>query len=188
MEVFILKIDTNRLIEDKKYCEDVFNYFLRVKTIKETHTAFFVKHINKAISNLEFANFILDEHNHSIKKTFSNKTFYDWCITIYYYSLYHAVLALVVKLEYESKNHLATISAVALFYYHKDNILDKKDIQFIIEHIDIDKEEISMLLDSKSIRERACYGVDESFQLYQAKNMQEKTADFVNKAKILLKE
>lgn len=188
MGVFILKIDTNKIIEDKEYCEDVFNYFLRVKTIKEIRTTFFEKHINKAISNLEFANFILDEHNHSIKKAFSNKTFYDWCITIYYYALYHAVLALVVKIGYESKNHLATISAVALFYYHKDNILDKKDIQFIIEHIDIDKEEIGMLLDSKNIRERACYGVDESFQLGQAISMQKKTADFVNKIKSLLKE
>jgi hypothetical protein len=43
-----------------------------------------------------------------------------------------------------------------------------------------------MLLNSKELRERACYGVDETFQLIQTKQIQQETAEFVNKIKIIL--
>ena len=67
--------------------------------------------------------------------------------------------------SYESKNHLATITAITLFYYHKDNILNQKDIEFLMEKITFDKKEIDLVIDSKDLRERASYGVDEMFEL-----------------------
>jgi len=182
-----MKVDINKIIENKEYCEKIFKHYAKIKVLRETSPAF-KKHLNKAISNLEFANFILAEHEHSIKEKLPNRTFYDWCITIYYYSIYHTVLALTAKIGYESKSHLATITAITLFYYHKGNILNKEDIEFIIEKIHLEKQEIDLVLDSKKLRERACYGADELFELSQAKRLQEQTADFVNKIRSMLEE
>ncbi len=182
-----MKVDIQKLIKDKKYCENIFKHYVKIKVLRKTDPNLFEKHLNKALNNLEFANFILTEHNYSIKEKLPKKTFYDWCITIYYYSIYHIALTLTTKIGFESKSHLATITAITLFYYHNDNILKKEDIEFIIEKIHLEKEEIDLVLDSKKLREKACYGADEIFELSQAKRLQEQTAEFVNKIRLLLK-
>ena len=87
---------------------------------------------------------------------------------------------------YKSNSHLATLTTITLFYYHKDNILKKEDIDFLLEKITLDKNEIDFLIESKELRERACYGVDESFNISIAKMLKKETADFVNKIKELL--
>jgi len=50
------------------------------------------------------------------------------------------------------------------------------------------KKDINLVLDSKRLRERACYGTDEQFEFSLAKRMQEQTAEFVTRIKILLEE
>ena len=183
-----MKIEIEKLIDDEKYCEKVFNFFIKKEVIRKTNPLLFEKHLNRAIDNLEFGNFILSEHNYSIKRKLKNKSFYDWCIIIYYYAVYHSVLALISKANFESKNHLASISALVYIYYHKKNILNKEDVDFIIQNLNIEKGEIEFVSDSKRLRERASYRVDEIFNLNLAKELQEKTADFVNKIKNILKE
>ncbi len=177
-----------KLVEDKKYCETTFRHYMKIKVLRETDSGLFGKHLNKAVSNLEFANFILTEHNHSIKEKLPKRAFYDWCVTVYYYAVYHAALALIAKIGYESKSHLATVTAITLFYYHRDNILKKEEIELIIEKIHLEEREIDFVADSKDLRERACYGADELFELSQAKRLQEQTADFVSKIKTMLEE
>ena len=183
-----MKIDFNKLLKNKAYCGDIFNFFVRKKIIKKTSGLFFEKHLKKSLSNLEFGNFILSEHNYSIKKKLKGKSFYDWVAVIYYYALYHSVLALISKAGFESKNHLASISALAYIYYHKRNLLNKEDIQMIIDNFNIKVEEIEFIVSSKETREKASYRVDEEFDMAMAENLQEKTADFVNKVRELLKE
>lgn len=73
-----------------------------------------------------------------------------------------------------------------MFYYHKDNLLKKEDIDFLIEKINIEEKEIDFVIESKDLRERACYNVDENFNISIAKSLQTQTADFVNKIKELL--
>ena len=181
-----MKVNIQKLIKNKKYCEMVFKKYVKIKVLRETNRKLFEKYLKKGLSNLEFGNFILTEHNYSIKEKLPKKIFYDWCITIYYYSIYHICLALTTKIGYESKSHLATINAIILFYYHKENILKKEDIDFIIEKIHLEKEDINLVLDSKDLREKACYGADKLFELSQTKKLQEQTVKFVNKIKFLL--
>jgi uncharacterized protein (UPF0332 family) len=180
-------INQEKLLTDKAYCEEIFKSFLKKKAIKEDKLKAFKKHLDKSMNNLEFANYILEEHNHSVKEKLPNKKFYDWCITIYYYSLYHSALALVSKAGFESKNHLATITALTLFYYHKNNILNKEEIEFLLNSFAIEKEDINFILDTKDLRERASYGV-ESFEQKQAEDLRVEVADFVNKCKEILEE
>ncbi|MBU3913338.1 MAG: hypothetical protein KKE50_04555 [Nanoarchaeota archaeon] len=183
-----MKIEINRLIEEKEYCRDVFNFFINKEIIKKTNPALFEKHLNKSLNNLEFGNFVLSEHNYSIKKKLKGKSFYDWCVVIYYYAIYHAVLALISKAGFESKNHLASISALTYIYYHKKNLLNKEDIQMIIDNFNIKGEEIEFIANSKEMREKASYRVDEDFGIALAEDMRKKTVDFVNKIKMLLEE
>ncbi len=182
-----MKFDAGRLTKEKQYCEELFYHYIKIKTIKKTNPDY-KKYVNKAISNLEFANFLLEEHNFSIKEKLPNRNYYDWCITIYYYSIYHISLALLAKLGYKSNSHLATLAAITLFYYHKDNVLKKEDIDFLLERINLEEKEIDFVIESKDLRERACYGVDELFNISMAKMLQKQTADFVNKIKELLDE
>lgn len=186
MEVFGMSVDPVRMIKDKNYCREVFNHFIQNKIIHKVEPDLFIKHMNKAVDNLEFGNFIFNEHLYSIKKKFRDKFFYDWCIVIYYYSVYHALLALIFKAGFKSKNHLASISALTYIYYHKRNLLNKEDIQFILDGFMIEAEDIEFMINSKEMRERASYSVDVSFNLYLAKEMQEKTANFVTKVKLML--
>ena len=127
MGVFGMKFEPNRLTKEKKYCEELFNHYIKIKSIKKTNPDY-KKHITKAVSNLELANFLLEEHNFSIKEKLPNRKYYDWCITIYYYSIYHISLALLAKLGYKSNSHFATLAAITLFYYHKDNALKKEEV------------------------------------------------------------
>lgn len=183
-----MKVDIQKLIRSKEYCEAIFKRYVINRVLKPTDSTLFTKHLNKALDNLEFANFILAEHDYSIKEKLPKKTFYDWCITIYYYAIYHTALALVTKIGYDSNSHLATITAVTLFYYHRDNILKKEDIDFLIERIHLNKEDIDLVLTSKDLREKACYGTDSLFESSLAKRLQRQTADFVNRIRPLLEE
>lgn len=182
-----MKFELDKLTKEKKYCEELFSHCIKTKTLRKTNPDY-KKHVRKAISNLELANFLLEEHNFSIKEKLPNRNYYDWCITIYYYSIYHISLALLAKLGYKSNSHLATLAAITLFYYHKDNVLQKKDIDFLLEKISLEEKEIDFVIESKDYRERACYGVDENFNISIAKLLQKQTADFVNKIKELLVE
>ena len=182
-----MKVEINKLIENKEYCREIFNFFIKKEVIKKVNLVLFEKYLNKSLSNLEFANFILSEHNYSIRKKLKGKSFYDWCIVIYYYAIYHSVLALISKAGFESKNHLASISALTYIYYHNRNVLDKEDIQFVIDNLHIQGEEIEFIASSKEMRERASYKVDETFDIRLAKDLQEKIAEFVNKVREILR-
>src|SRR3989344_346635 len=182
-----MKFDANRLVKEKKYCEELFKHYNKIKSLKKANLEY-KKHIAKAISNLEFANYLLEEHNFSIKKKLPDREYYDWCITIYYYAIYHTSLALLSKLGYRSGSHFATLATITLFYYHKDNVLKREDIDFLLEKINLEEKEIDFVIGSKDLRERACYGVDESFNISIATLLQKQTVDFVNKIKELLTE
>ena len=47
--------------------------------------------------NLTFANWIIEKHKDEIPTVFGGDNFYDWVISIYYYAIYHAALALMSK-------------------------------------------------------------------------------------------
>jgi len=175
-----MRINMKRLIKEEKYCKKVFEFFIKTGAIRKEQVSY-KRHLDKSLSNLEFANFILEERD--LIKAKLNKSFYDWCIVIYYYAVYHSALALLSRIGYKSKNHLASICAIILFYYHKNNVLEKEDINFIVDKIGIKKEDVDFLIDSKELRERASYRVDESFDLMLVKKLQEETVEFVNKVR-----
>jgi uncharacterized protein (UPF0332 family) len=175
-------ININRIINDKDYCKSIYNFYFKNNVIKTSEINFFKKHIDKSINNLLFANFLMEEHDYSIKQKLHGRKYYDWCINIYYYSLYHAALALLEKIKLKSKNHTATITALCFFYYHKNKLLNHEEIK-LISRINLD--EINLILFAKELREKASYGVI-SFEKEQAEILKIKVIDFINKSKEIL--
>jgi uncharacterized protein (UPF0332 family) len=177
------KPDWKEWIEDKKECKEwLDSYIKREVIIKSTdESKLFLK---KADHNLNFANWIVEQHNKEIPNFFGKETFYDWTINIYYYAIYHATLALVSKKGYRSKSHTATLAFIISNYYHTQQSLSKEDIELVASSLS--KEDIETIGFSKELREKASYDVHESFEKELALNTQKQAADFVNKIKTII--
>lgn len=115
---------------------------------------------------------------------FGNETFYDWAVTIYYYAIYHSALALVSKLKYKTKSHVAAICFLIYYYYHKEKIMDEEDIDLVAASLS--KEDIETLTTTKSMRERASYDVHAVFEKTIAGDAKAKSAKFLNKVREVL--
>ena len=171
-------------LKDKKICKKWLNYYM-TKNILRHETKSPEIFMNKALHNLSFANWLMDKHKDEIPKIFGlEETFYDWVIVAFYYSIYHAALALISKHKLSSKSHFATLCAVICFYYHESRKLTKNDIKFL--GCCLEKEDIEAFVTTKSLRERASYGVSRQFELSLAEEAKKNAEVFLNKAKIII--
>ena len=127
-------------------------------------------HINKAKHNLRAADY-------NIKGGFS-----DWGVSQSYYSMYHALLAVLFKLGYESKNHECTINAVEYLIEERKIHLDIKDIAFIRT------TEQMTTKDAKSLREEFQYGAETDVNEKLLKELLENAKKIVEKIEIALSE
>ncbi|MFH1358540.1 MAG: HEPN domain-containing protein [archaeon] len=178
------KPDWKVWLENKKECEFWLNNYLRKKILRKSEDESKL-YLKKTDHNLNFANWILDKHNNIIKNELRNETFYDWCINIYYYAIYHSIQALISKEGYKSKNHSATLCFLIYHHYHLQNSINEEDVNLVASSLN--KEDIEVIGDSKEMREKACYDVHEMFEKSLAENFREKTVNFINKIKVLLK-
>jgi len=174
-----------RWIEDAEECKKYFEFILKKNVITklEDSQTWSRRHLEKANHNLDFATLINDVHQTIIRERFSDKTFYDWITIAYYYSIYHAALALLAESGYKSKSHMATLCGVILHYYHNDKVLEKKHIVILKK---INKENIDQFIEAQSLRERASYGVSVSFEERLSAIAKKDAIDFVEKSKEIL--
>ncbi len=128
------------------------------------------KHIFKAKHNLRAADY-------NIKGGFS-----DWGVSQFYYSMYHALLAVLYKLGYESKNHECTINAVEYLIEEGKIKLDLRDIAFIRTTEQMTPK------DAKSLREEFQYGAETSVNDKLLKELLENTKKVVEKVELALNE
>jgi len=128
------------------------------------------EHINKAKHNLRAADY-------NIKGGFS-----DWGVSQSYYSMYHALLAVLFKLGYESKNHECTINAVEYLIEKKEISLDLRDIAFIRTTEQMTNK------DAKSLREEFQYGTATSVNQKLLNELYENAKKIVEKIEIALNE
>ena len=128
------------------------------------------EHINKAKHNLRAADY-------NIQGGFS-----DWGVSQFYYSMYHALLAVLFKWGYESKNHECTINAVEYLIEEGKINLDLKDIAFIRTTEQMTSK------DAKSLREEFQYGTETAVNEKILKELLENTKRIVEKIEIALGE
>ena len=126
------------------------------------------EHIAKAKHNLLAADY-------NIKGNFD-----DWAISQAYYAMYHALLAVLYKFGYESKNHECTISAV-------EHLIQTKKINLDIECIVfIRTTEQMKTKDAKSLREEFQYGTKTEANKEILNNLIKKSKEIIEKIELLL--
>lgn len=178
------KPDWKIWLKNKKECKYWLDSYIRKRILKKSYDESKL-HIKRTDHNLTFANWIIEKHKGEIPEVFGGDNFYDWAISIYYYAIYHAALALMSKEGYTSKNHSATLAFLIYHHYHSQKALEKEDVALIASSLD--REDIETLGISKELREKACYDVHELFEKRLVEQIREQAVDFANKIKLLLK-
>lgn len=127
------------------------------------------KQIKKAMSDLETMQYLYEG-----KKT-------DWVASAVFYAMYHALLAVLYKLGYESKNQECTIIVIEKF------IADKV-IRLEQEYIDMIRSLQEGAENAKSVREEMQYGSETSMKDERCKKMMNSAKKFVERIKEVLEE
>ena len=178
------KPDWKLWLNDKTECKFWMDNYIRKKILKKSSNESRL-HLKRTDHNLTFANWIIEKHKDEIPDVFGDDNFYDWVISIYYYAIYHAALALLSKEGFTSKNHSATLAFLIYHHHHSQKALEKEDVELIASSLD--REDIEILGVSKELREKASYGVHESFEKKLAEQVRKEAVDFANKINLLLK-
>lgn len=170
-------------LQDETECKFWLDSYIRKNILKKSSNESRL-HLKRTDHNLTFANWIIEKHKDEIPEVFRGDNFYDWVISIYYYAIYHAALALMSKEGFTSKNHSATLAFLIYHHYHSQKALEKEDVELIASSLD--REDIETLGISKELREKACYDIHEQFEKKLAEQIREEAVDFANKIKLLL--
>lgn len=178
------KPDWRIWVKDKKECRIWLENYLKKGVLKKAPKEHEL-YIKKADHNLNLALWLYEKHNKEIPSIFGKETFYDWVISMHYYSIYHAALALLSREGYESKGHSPTLCFLISVFYHKQKLIDAKDIEIVANSLG--EKDIEIIGFSKEIREKASYNIHEHFEKKLAENVKEDAVEFVNKVKVLLK-
>lgn len=125
--------------------------------------------IRKAESDLETMQYLYD----------GNKT--DWVTSAAFYAMYHALLAVLYRLGYESRNQECTITAIEKFM--KDKIISLEQ-----GYIDMIRSLQEGIEDAKSIREEMQYGSETSIEEERCKRLMGNAKKFVDRIKEVLEE
>ena len=117
---------------------------------------------------------------------FGEQRFFDWIIVIYYYSIYHAALALLSSINLFSKSHLATLNALILHFYYNKKI-KKDDVEIVAKSIpSLEREDIETIVETKELRERASYEVGYEFEESLVKVARSNAIKFIEKVRNIL--
>ncbi len=164
-------MDISRLFLNKKLLESKYSFFLKkeqlilIRDNKELVAA----HLDKARHNMLF-----------FEKNVSDSQFNDWLIVTLYYALYHAVLALIAKKGYSSKNHTASIVFLIKHYAQlKEDVL-------LVQELSIRKEDAELYTKLKEDRHKASYESKVNFADKTIHYYAQKVKSFINKAEELI--
>ena len=164
-------MDIDKLFLNKKLLENKYDFFLKKGSIRHigNNEELVIAHLEKANHNMLF-----------FEKNINDSKFNDWLIVTLYYALYHAVLALIVRKGYSSKNHTASLVFLIKYYANlKEDIL-------LINELSIRKEDAELYTKLKEDRHKASY---ESKVEFTDKNIQyykQRVKEFIQKTEELI--
>ncbi|VVB60272.1 HEPN domain protein [uncultured archaeon] len=130
------------------------------------------EHINKALHNLD----AMDEL-HRLGR------FSDWVLSTAFYAMYHAALAVLYELGYESRNQECTFTML-------EHFIDKKMINVEKEFVWIARGigEIAAEKDAKTLREEFQYGVKTKAEAKIVGAKMKDARKFVQRMRVVIEE
>jgi len=133
-------------------------------------------------SNLSKGHIIKAKHNLDAADYNVKGGFDDWAVSQAYYAMYHALLAILFKKGFESKNHECTINAIAYLMETKQINFSREDLAFIRT------AEQMTTKDAKSLREEFQYGTQIIVNKEILSNMLKKSKEIVEKIELIFNE
>src|SRR3989338_6153428 len=126
------------------------------------------EHIEKAKHNLRAADYNVKGH------------FDDWVVSQSYYAMYHALLAILFRKGFDSKNHECTFNTIEILIESGEIDFSREDLTFIRTTEQMTPK------DAKSLREEFQYGTKTEVNEVLLSELLQKSKAIVEKIEVLL--
>jgi uncharacterized protein (UPF0332 family) len=174
-----------------RVCEQSLRYFERQRQIRRLDQKHAVSdvvgHLKKAFHNLSLANQLFDgNQKEGFQTAYSGENFYDWVITISYYSMYQACLSALAAVQKSGENHSASVCALVYHYVHKRKRLNEKYLLSLDNIRTLADQDVQKLVQRRFDRERASYDTGYMTQVGLAQTALNEAREFVLKIREIL--
>lgn len=176
-----------------RVCEQSLRYFETHGQIKQLNAEKarddVVGHLKKAFHNLSLANQLFDSSQKgNLQTTYSGENFYDWVITISYYSMYQACLSALAAVRKSGENHSASVCALVYHYVHKRRRLNEQYLLALDRIRTLANQDVQKLVERKFDREKASYDTGYTTQVGLAQTALSEAREFVLKIREILQD
>jgi len=128
------------------------------------------KHLEKAI------------HNLSVMQYLMKGGYVDWAVSAGFYTMYHCLLAILVKNGYESRNQECTFAAIEVLIKEKKSGLSIEQLRNIASF-----DEKSTAQETVKLREEFQYGTETILAIERVKKIIDEAKEIIETTKIDLK-
>jgi len=174
-------------------CQQSLRYFERHAQIRRLNAhqaeADVLGHMKKAFHNLSLANQIFNSNQKSqLQVSYSGENYYDWVITVSYYSMYQACLSALAAVRKSGENHSATVCALVFHYVHKRKQLDEQYLLSLDKIQVLANQDVQKLVEKRFQREKASYDTSYTTQVGLAQTALTEAREFVLKVREILED
>jgi uncharacterized protein (UPF0332 family) len=178
-------------VRSPRICEQSLSYYERRGQIRRLNPQQarddVVGHLKKAFHNLSLANQLFDSNqNASLQTTYSGETFYDWVISISYYSMYQACLSALAAVRKSGENHSASVCALVYHYVHKRRHLNEQYLLALDRIRVLADQDVQKLVERRFDREKASYDTGYTTAVGLAQTALTEAREFVLKIREIL--
>jgi len=176
-----------------RVCNESLRYFERQGQIRRLNAKQasddVIGHLKKAFHNLSLANQLFDGNQKgNLQTAYSGENFYDWVITICYYSMYQACLSALAAVRKSGENHSASVCALVYHYVHKRKRLNEQYLLALDKIHALANQDVQKLVERKFDREKASYDTGYTTQIGLAQTALSEAREFVLKIREILQD
>jgi uncharacterized protein (UPF0332 family) len=174
-------------------CQQSLRYFESNAQIKRLNArqaeADVLGHMKKALHNLSLANQIFESNQkNQLQVSYSGENYYDWVITVSYYSMYQACLSALAAVRKSGENHSATVCALVFHYVHKRKQLNEQYLLSLDKIQVLANQDVQKLVERRFQREKASYDTGYTTQVGLAQTALTEAREFVLKVREILED
>jgi uncharacterized protein (UPF0332 family) len=180
-------------LKSPRLCEQSLRYFERQFQIRRLNTkqaeADVLGHMKKAFHNLSLANQIFENNQkNQLQVSYLGENYYDWVITVSYYSMYQACLSALAAVRKSGENHSATVCALVYHYVHKRKQLNEQYLLSLDKIHALADQDVQKLIERRFQREKASYDTGYTTQIGLAQTALSEAREFALKIREILED
>jgi len=180
-------------LKSPRVCEQSLRYFERQGQVKRLNAKKasddVIGHLKKSFHNLSLANQLFDGNQKGdLQAAYSGENFYDWVITVSYYSMYQACLSALAAVQKSGENHSASVCALVYHYVHKRKRLNEQYLLALDNIRTLANQDVQKLVERKFDREKASYDTGYTTQVGLAQTALSEAREFVLKIREILQD